>query len=87
MQTPHIKALDLTRTVLQELQVVPYICRRLHVCRFSLEPKGLVDPTVHVALHIQPWRLEPADRFLVALLFLVSLQVLIPGLGVLEVVC
>lgn len=54
---------------------------------FSLEPEGLLYPAVHVALHIKPWRLEPADRLLVPLHTLMSLQVLIPGLCVLQAVC
>lgn len=54
---------------------------------FSLEPEGFLYPAVHVALHVEPWRLEPADRLLVPLRSLMSLQVLVPGLSVLQAVC
>lgn len=52
--------------------------------RFSLEPEGLLYPAVHVALHIKPRRLKPADGVLVPLQSLLSLQVLVPGIYVLQ---
>lgn len=47
---------------------------------FSLEPQGLLDPSVHVTLHVKPWWLKPADRPLVPFHLMISLQVPIPGL-------
>lgn len=46
--------------------IVTYKC-------FSLEQERLVYPTVHVALHVKPGRLEPADRLLVTLQSLLPL--------------
>lgn len=50
---------------------------------FLLEPEGLLYLAVHVALHKQPWGLEPAEWLLVLLL---SLQVLVPGVCVSQVI-
>ena len=52
----------------------------------SLEPEGLLYPAVHVALHVEPGRPEPADGLLLPLQLLVPLQVAVPGVGVLQVV-
>lgn len=51
-----------------------------------LHIQSLLDPPVHVTLHIEPWRLEPADRPPVFLQVLLSSHVFIPGLGVLSII-
>lgn len=48
----------------------------------SPERQSLLDPPVHVALHIEPGWLEPADRLPVVHQVLLSLHVLVPGVRV-----
>ncbi len=51
-----------------------------------LHIQSLLDPPVHVTLHIEPWWLEPADRTPVFHQVLLSSHVFIPGLGVLGII-